>query len=1858
MQNLSLKTVAIGVATLGIIIFGVFYFVDSRGKKTPDTYINPAFSEYITSYTAGVVSSNSSIRIILASEAVDSSFIGKPASVKVFAFSPAIEGKSVWVDRRTIEFVPTARMRAGQIYEAEFLLSKLLTVSPELSAFEFSFQIMPQNFEVSINNVKPYINTELTRQRIEGVLQTADYADDKIVESMLQASQDGKMLKITWMHSGEGKQHSFNVEDVERNESPGSVTLSADGKNLGLTIETKHEVQVPALGDFKLINSKVVQNPNQYVVLQFSDPLKPRQDLRGLITIEEDRDLSFEFEVHDNEIWVYPPVRQSGTKTIHVEEGVRNINDYRMKTGSTAVVAFEQLKPLARFVGKGNILPSTDGLILPFEAVNLKAVDVTVLQIFENNMLQFLQVNDLQGNYDLNRVGRRLFKQKIQLDNKGITDIGKWNRYTLDLGKLIQAQPGAIYQISISFKKAYASYTCDGADINEEVADLSDELQSDLLYEDGYYEDEYYYDEDYDWSQRDNPCNSSYYTNSRTIRKNVLASDFGLLAKRGGDGTTVVVVNDLKTTEPISGVTIDFYNYQQQLLGSTTTSPEGKAELKSDETPFAFIARNGSQRGYMRMMDGESLSLSGFDVSGDYLNKGLKGFIYGERGVWRPGDSVYLSFILEDKNKTLPSAHPIVFEFQNPQGTIIDRQVKSGSENGFYRLATKTSPDDPTGNWLARIKVGGTEFNQQVKIETIKPNRLKINLDIGTDKLTTTELQGKLNVNWLHGAPGKNLKAEFDVTLSKAATSFTRYDDYVFEEPSRFYTAETQTIFQGSTDADGRATFNATLTSSERFPGFMTAVFRGKVFEESGNFSIDRFSVPYYPYTSYAGLKTPQGEKYSGMLFTDSTQRLDVVFLDANGSPVPRKNATVSMYRLDRYWWWDNAGDNVANYIEGNNAQLITSGDIDAPQGKGNWSFKIATADWGTYYIRVCDPVSGHCSGKTVYIDQPGYYGRNSREDKSGATQLTFSAEKTKYNVGEAINLTIPGSGQGRALVSIENGSRILSTRWIMTQKGDNQFSIPATADMSPNIFVNVSLLQPHSQTINDLPIRLYGVIPIAVEDPSTLLEPVITMPEEIQPGQEVIISVSERTKREMTFTLAMVDEGLLDITKFKTPDPWKRFYAREALGVRTWDLYDQVMGAFGSKIERLLAIGGDGELESTDEDPRANRFKPVVKFFGPVTIKGNEKREFRFIMPQYIGSVKTMVVAGFNGAYGHAEKTTPVRKPLMVLATLPRVLGPEEKVRLPITLFASDKKIGNVKVDVKTSGAVVLSGDISRQVVIPTSGDVTVDFELTVKSETGIGKITVVASAGAHQSSDEIEIEIRNPNPPITVIADGFVEPGKSWNGDVMPIGIAGTNSAVLEVSSIPPINLGSRLRYLMEYPHGCVEQTTSAAFPQLYLSVVKQLTDAEQARTKFNVTRAIERLKQFVTRDGGFAYWPGNDDSDSWGSTYAGHFLIEAAQNGYFVPADMLKRWKKYQRNKALEWRRNENKYHNTDLVQAYRLYALAAADAAELSAMNRLRESQDLSLQAKWMLAAAYVKAGQPEAGKKLVANLSTTVAPYQEMTYSYGSDVRDRAIILETLLLLNEKEKAFALVKEISSALSNSNYWMSTQSVAYSLKAIGMFVSIEKRGNLKYAYTLGGKTMNVSTDLPLAQVPLNINDDKKSPLKITNQSNGSLFVRLISTGTPTRGQEQSGQSNLILTTTYTDANGTTVNPAMLTQGTEFFANVTVKHPGVRGQYQNLALTQIFPSGWEINNLRLTNDENTVKADYGDYQDIRDDRVYTYFGLSPGSARTFRTILTASYSGTYYLPAVSCEAMYDNSIYAREKGQIVQVAKNRNP
>ncbi|HJT73309.1 MAG TPA: alpha-2-macroglobulin family protein, partial [Chitinophaga sp.] len=747
-------------------------------------------------------------------------------------------------------------------------------------------------------------------------------------------------------------------------------------------------------------------------------------------------------------------------------------------------------------------------------------------------------------------------------------------------------------------------------------------------------------------------------------------------------------------------------------------------------------------------------------------------------------------------------------------------------------------------------------------IETIKPNRLKIKMDFGTNTTLSKEgTEGNLSAQWLFGATAQNLKAKVDVSLSQQTTSFKNFTGYHFDDPITHFEAENKTIFESSLGESGSAPVKVDLPLGNLAPGQLKANFEIKVFEPGGDFSIDHFSMPYNPFASYAGIRAPEGDRMTGMLLTDKAHAISIVNVDQNGNLMRgNQDVQVELYKVRWRWWWDqNSDDEFSNFTQDSYNQLLHKETITLHNGKGSWNLQIAYPDWGRFLVRVKDLQSGHTTGQAVYIDWPGWAERVQKENPAEAAMLVFTSDKAKYNVGEDITLTIPSSEGGRGLVSIESGSKVLKTFWINTQKGQTTYSFKAEKEMAPNIYVNVSLLQPHAQTKNDLPIRMYGVIPISIEDANTILQPQIAMPDKLEPEQNASITVSESKGKAMTYTIAIVDEGLLDLTRFKTPDPHSAFYAREALGVKTWDLFDYVIGAWGGDMERILSIGGDEGLNRNAGTAKANRFKPVVHFMGPFTLKSGQKQTHNFKLPPYIGSVKAMVVAGQDGAYGTAEKVVAVKKPLMLLTTLPRVLGPSETIQLPVTVFGLEKNIRSANVTLATSPLLEVVGERTKTVTFSQPGEQIVYFDVRVKPQTGVAKVKVTATSGAARADEETELEIRNPNPMLTTVQEATLQGGQNWSGGYKPAGMAGTNTGVLEVSTIPAMNLAKRLGYLIQYPHGCIEQTTSSVFPQLVLNQVMDLKPEELTKIEANIKSGLRRLKGFQTSDGGLSYWPG---------------------------------------------------------------------------------------------------------------------------------------------------------------------------------------------------------------------------------------------------------------------------------------------------------------------------------------------------------------------------------------------------------------
>lgn len=1657
------------------------------------------------------------------------------------------------------------------------------------------------------------------------------------------------------------------------------MTITANGNAAGIDRKQSEEVLIPAKDCFRFMSAERIDQPENGIEIVFSAPLSTTQDLKGLIEIPEIS--SSIFQISENRVFIYFEANTQNKLTLNIHEGVKDCQGKALGTSHTISFSEVSLKPQVEMSTTAAILPDSKSLIIPFRAVNLYAVDLSVIRIFENNVLMFMQTNLLASANELRRSGRLVYKKTLWLAKDASKDIHHWGDYSIDLAGLIHQEPGAIYRVILSFRQEYSAYPCGGGEnqdmkfADSSTSDGLTKVSGSVLSE----EDEaiwntpeayYYYNGGtmdwsvYRWTERDNPCHPSYYMDSdRAAACNVFASNLGMIVKRNSLNKLWIAASNILDTKPIGKAQVTAYNFQLQPIGKGETNGEGFVEIAPNGVPFIIVAESEKQKAYVRVVDGEEQSVSRFDVGGKDIQKGLKGFIYGERGVWRPGDTLHISFILEDREKRIPDKHPVALEIYNPRGQFYTKMISTQGMNGFYTFDVPTQATDPTGLWNAYIKVGGTTFHKGLRIETIKPNRLKINLALpkvlqATDK----DVYAPLTSTWLTGATASKLKAKVEMSLSKVNTQFKNYGQYIFNNPATDFTTIKTDIFDGTLDAEGKANVTLKVPTATEAPGMLNATFTTRVFEPGGDASIYTQTIPFSPFTSYVGinLNQPKG-KY---IETDKDHVFDIVTVNTQGQLVNSSNLEYKIYRIGWSWWWENSGESFGTYINNSSITPVASGNLQTRGGKASFKFRIDYPSWGRYLVYVKDKESGHATGGTVYVDWPEWRGRSSKTDPSGIKMLAFSLNKDSYEIGETATAIIPAAAGGRALVSIENGSTVLRQEWIeVSNGGDTKYTFKITPEMTPNVYLHISLLQPHAQTVNDLPIRMYGVVPVFVTNSQTVLQPQIQMPEVLRPETNFNVTVSEKTGKPMTYTLAIVDDGLLDLTNFKTPDPWNDFYSREALGIRTWDMYDNVLGASAGSYSSLFSTGGDATLKPADA--KANRFKPVVKFIGPFYLGKGKSQTHTLKLPMYVGSVRAMVVAGQEGAYGNAEKTAFVRTPLMMLSTLPRVLSIQEEITVPVNIFAMENQVKNVTISLQTSGGgVQIVGANQQSLKFSQPGDQLVFFTLKTGSKTGKATIHLTANGGGQQTKETIEIEVRNPNPVVTLRNSQWVEAGQSKELSYNLSSSSANNQIKLEVSRIPSVDISRRFDFLYNYQHHCTEQLTSKALPLLFVGQFKTIDKIEAEKIKTNVQEAIRQIYGRQLPNGGFVYWPGNAVADEWISSYAGMFLTLAQEKGYAVHSNVLNKWKRFQRAAAQNWRMPQDasgwQQWQSELQQAFRLYTLALAGAPEYGAMNRMKEQAGLSIQAKWRLAATYVLTGKMKPAEELVYNAETTVSPYSSMNQIYGSSDRDEAMILETLILMNRERDALQQAKVVSKNLSQEE-WFSTQSTAFALMAMGRLAE-KLSGTLDFVWTWNDKQQPAVKSAKAVFEKEIATTPKSGMIAVKNQGKGALSVDLITRTQLLNDTLPAISDNLRMDIRYANLNGTPISVNDIIQGTDFMAITSISNISGTSDYTNLALTHIIPSGWEIYNERMVAPETESGAADGsgksvskyNYLDIRDDRVLTYFNLRRGETKVFTVRLQATYAGNFILPAVQCEAMYDVNVQARSKAGRTTVSR----
>ncbi len=1810
---------------------------------------NAEFAAYIANHSSGLLHGDAPVFVSLTGKLKHETPPGSEITSKVMHIVPEIPGKVFVVDDHTIKFLPDGRWPYDTKVRVSVFLNLLTEVPEDFHIFRFELQSLPLSFEVHHPALEVQSDASPGLYRLKGTITLSDKVDLNQADRLLRLSLDNRRIPVRVMAGTDDMHLVYEADSIARKQHAARLELSWDGGAIGSNIRGEMAFELPASGVFTLMNTVVETFPENAVKLWFSDVLDQQQLAEGLVELLPEQ--AARIEKHGNSLAVYPLDEITGEFELRIAAGLKNSAGIALQNDIVRQVYFGQLKPMVRFTGKSTVLAGNNKGMVSFEAIGLKAVNVQVIQIFDNNVLQFLQWNKLDGDNDLKRVGRIIAQERMELSNDQPSKRQQWASYGISLNRLIASQPGAIYRVILSFQKADAELDCneDGAAPAPPKNGLGRDVLA-LWDGDVYYDPSYYIPEDYDWSMRDDPCSNSYYYYEHFAARNILSSNLGLMAieSNKADKELLFVANHLETANPAPQVKIELYDYQQQALASGLTDADGMLRLRwTDIRPWFAIARMGEDVAYLKLDEGAALSYTRFDVGGQATQEGMNAFLFTERGVYRPGDSIHMGIILRTAGEILPDNYPVTLELFNARNQAVAQQAIQLTSDGLGKWSLPTAPEAPTGLWTAIVKAGGASFTKRLRVETVKPNRLKIKYDFGNPVIYNADRNrnATIAVKWLHGAAAPALDVSLERNLKAVPVSFAAWKNYVFDDPSIFNSQPEKTVVPGKLDQNGIWQTTLQLPEKPEVRGMLKVLWTAYVTEPGGDFSVSSHEAVYMPFEHYLGIAAPEPSS-EGYLLTGEAQQFNLLRVDAKGNPSGNMQLQAEVFKLDWSWWWSASGHQEAEYISTYNAQKMITTAVRLKDGKGLFSWTPTRDQWGNFLIRLTDPAGGHSTAVVCYVDWPSGYARSGREASGAAAILSLSTDKDQYRSGDKAILSFQGPANGKALVSIERSGRQLDAWWVNTTAGENSVSIPLSTVYSPNVYAHITLLQPVGQLQNDMPIRSYGVANLVVNDVGSRLHPEVILPKEAVASKVFELKVAEKNNLPMTYFLAVVDEGLLDLTGHATPDPHGWFYAKEALDLQTWDMYDFVLGAWGGRMEQTLSVGGDLSLPDR-EKARQSRFKPMVRFIGPIQLQAGATRTHTFNTDQYIGSVRVMLVAASGRAFGNFSASLAVKQPLMVLATLPRLMHQTDEVVMPVTIFSALKGQHEVEVTASVDGEAALMDGGIQKIKFDGEGEKTVRFGIKAGNQNGLANIKVSAVSGGATASQQLKLSVENPNQRVWNLESHFVEKGKKLVASPVLPGERSTQLLQLEVSAMPSANFEGRLAQLMEFPYGCTEQLTSQAFAQMNMISVKSLNAAQLSDVKGKINSAIRQILQRQTPSGAFGYWPGGKYVNDWADVYATHFLILAARNNFDVPSSALAGALKNQRKSASVWRYDEldGALMNQEL-QAYRLYVLSVSGAPLMNAMNRLREAPKLTQQAANLLASSYALSGQMPVARQLV--LGTNKHQSQEINndQDFASDVRHNALKAITLMHLNEHRLAFPIISELSAALS-SGRWLSTQSTAFALLAWQTYAASFGVSGTKSMKITAEKTTEVTLDKIAWSAAFN---PSKLPITVENTGELPLFVTLSASGVEPAGSNRAKQKGVKLSSRFTGDDGRSIDPASIRQGTMF--NLTTEVVNLTGSKLSfLALSQIIPAGWEILNERLTGD---LEADHGtpDFQDIRDDRVIHHFDLPAGSSRSFSLRLMATYQGTYIFPPQRCEAMYDEAVLTVTSGSKVSV------
>lgn len=1331
-------------------------------------------------------------------------------------------------------------------------------------------------------------------------------------------------------------------------------------------------------------------------------------------------------------------------------------------------------------------------------------------------------------------------------------------------------------------------------------------------------------------------------------------SDIGLIAKQGADKLTVFAAS-IQSTAAANGVTINVYGKNNQLLGTGSTNSEGVAEISVAQKSFAgyapamIIAKTANDFTYLPF-NNTKVNTSRFDVGGKRQNAtGLDAFVYAERDIYRPDEKLNYALVVREKGWKPAADLPIKIKFLLPNGKELKTFRKGLNEQGATDGSMDISTAAITGSYTMEVYSSNDVLlaTKAFQIEEFVPDRIKVTTKLDKSFLRPSEsLTLSINAVNFFGPPAANRNFETEIQVKQKAFNPKGFTDYNFTLDNQSSFSD-KIVKQGATDASGNASIQFDVPPMYANTGLLSANFYTTVFDETGRPVSRAAQTDIFTQDVFNGIKSD----YSYYYPLNSTVTFNLVSLNKDGAPTSAP-ATVQVIKHEYKTVLSRNGD-YFRYDSQKEDKVLQEKELTF--SKTDYAFIPRSP--GDYEIRLYRP------GANVYVAKHFYSygswgGEASSFEVNNEGQVDISVDKEKYNVGDAAKVLFKTPFSGKMLVTVERDG-VLSYQYLTVEKRTASMDLKLSGEHVPNVYVTATLIKPHEAT--DMPLTVaHGFQNITVEESGRKIPVQITAAKTSRSKTHQKVTV--KAVAGSYVSLAAVDNGVLQVSGFKTPDPYDFYYQKNALGVSAFDMYPLL---FPELRGRTSSTGGDGDLslEKRVNPIPAKRFKLMSYWSGLKKADGNGNVSFEFDVPQFSGQIRLMAVAFKDEKFGNAEATTTVADPVVISSSLPRFISPGDTVLMPVTISNTTAKTATGNATLAVSGPVKVVGASSQAINIGANSEGRAAFQIIAAPTVAAAKISVNVKALGEEFKEETDIAVRPPSTLQKLSGSGSVAGGQTQSiaipqSDFMP----GSFKYELVVSRSPVAQVADQLRYLVTYPYGCTEQTVSAAFPQLYYGDMVdalKLNPNEKQNAAYNVSEAIRKIKMRQLYNGAVTLWDGEGKADWWATIYAAHFLLEARKAGYDVDNSLVETMLNYLSNR-LKTKETVDYYYNRDQARkiapkevAYSLYVLSLANRPQASTMNYYKAAGALlALDSKYLLSAAYAIAGDKRSFTSLLPSSFTGEESVQQTGGSYYSALRDEAISLNALVDVDPGNGQIPqMVQHVSQRLK-SDRWLNTQERAFSFLALGKVARTAARSTATADVVVGGKTLATVSDKDWKGSSAVL---KSGNVQLVTKGSGRTYYSWVAEGISISGAYKEEDNYLKVRRQFYDRNGQLLTSTTFMQNDLIIVGITLEK-SYNMEIENIVITDLLPAGFEIENPRTKEipgmdwikDGATPTA-----LDVRDDRIHFFVNATSPKQKYYYAVRAVSL-GRFKQGPVSADAMYNGEMHSYNGAGMIRVVQ----